>query len=376
MCNGVAVSVTSFARALTEMGHRVTIFTVHHPDQQEEEAGVYRFPSVTLPTRARYPLAIPIAPSDARRILEEQHFDVIHSHSLMLMGHIAQIYQHRLQVPLVFTYHTLIEEYVHYIPLPQAMMKHSAVSISRDYSNTADHVITPATHVAERLRRYQVTKPITVIPTGIELDVIDAVPAGSIRVQYAIPPAAPLLAYVGRIAREKNIPRLLGAFRLVLQHEPAAHLLLIGGGPLEGEIKAMIGDLGLTSHVHMTGFVPRTQVIQGMREANLFLFASKTETQGLVLGEAMACNLPVVAVEADAPGEIVTPMNEGMLTPDEDEPFADAVLSLLANPSQRVEMGRQARQRAESLSVLRCTERLVDVYRQVIAERDESAKAS
>lgn len=374
MRNGVVVSVSSFARMLEEMGHRVTIFTVHHPGQQEQEEGVFRFPSIMLPTRAQYPLVIPIAPSDARKRLTEQHFDVIHSNSLMLMGHVALTYHRRRHIPLVFTYHTLIEEYTHYIPLPQAMVRQQAINISRDYSNLADHIVTPATHVAELLRRYGVTKPITPIPTGIEIDLIDAVPSGEIRKQYAIPAGVPLLAYSGRFAREKNIARLLSAFRLVLQYEPDAHLLLVGGGPIEDDIRALVDVLGIAHRTRITGFVRREQVIQCVRAADLFIFASQTETQGLVISEAMACGIPVVAVAAAAANEIITPDHEGLLTCDEDAPFAEAIVTLLQDTALRTRMGCQARLRAESLSAQRCTEKLLAVYQQVIRENTRQAR--
>ncbi len=371
MLNGVAVSVSSFARILAEMGHAVTIFTVSHPDQHGQEDGVYRFPSVMLPSRARYPLAIPIAPGDARSLLQEQHFDVIHSNSLMLMGYVAKIYHRRWHIPLVFTYHTLLEEYTHYIPLPQTLLRQRAIELSRRYANTADHVITPAAHVAERLRRYHVTRPITVIPTGIDLEVIDAASASDFRERFAIPPGTPLLLYVGRLAREKNIARLLGSFRLVQLQEPNAHLVLLGGGMLEMEIRAQIEEMHLAHRVRMTGYLPRDTVLQGLHAADIFVFASKSETQGLAIGEAMACGLPVVAVASEAAAEIITPQHEGLLTMDADESFADAILSLLRDTTLRKHMGRQARKSAEGLSARRCTERLVGVYRQVIANKEK-----
>lgn len=374
MRNGVVVSVTSFARELMAMGHRVTIFTVHHPDQANDEEGVYRFPSITLPMRARYPIAIPMAPVDARKCLDEQHFDIIHSNSLMLMGHVALFYHHRRNVPLVFTYHTLIEEYAHYIPLPEPMVRWRAICISRDYSNSVNHVITPAAHVAERLRRYEVNTPISVIPTGIDIEFLDSVPPGNIRDIYNIPAGVPLLVYAGRMAKEKNLSRLLNAFHLVLQREPDAHLLFIGGGPLEDDLRLMIDDLCIAHRTRLTGFVDREHLIQGVREADLFVFASKTETQGLVIGEAMACGVPVVAVAAEAPGEIISPGCEGLLTADEDEPFAEAILTLLHDAPLRAQMSRQARIHAESLSAQRCTERLVAVYQQVITEKMQETR--
>ncbi|MHB9025036.1 MAG: glycosyltransferase, partial [Armatimonadota bacterium] len=240
MRSGVVIAVESISRTLRAMGHEVTIFTSRHPDVQAPEQGVIYFPAVMLPSCARYPLAIPLATGKARRMLLESHFDVIHSHSPMILGHVAQYYHRHRGIPLVFTYHTLIEEYTHYIPLPQTWLRRSAIALSRHYCNAADHVIAPSEHVRNRLLRYRVEKPITIIPTGVDLAMLDATPAGTFRQAYGIPTTAPLLCYAGRLAREKNLLRLVQAFRLVHAVESEAHLLLIGGGPLVPALTAMI----------------------------------------------------------------------------------------------------------------------------------------
>jgi len=366
MRNGVVVSVASFTRRLTELGHRVTIFTARHPDQAGPEEGIFRFPSITFPTRARYPVAIPLAVGSARRALAEMPFDVVHSNSPMTMGHAALAYARRRRLPLVFTYHTLIEEYAHYIPLPQSWVRSWARHVSRSYGNEADRVITPSEHAAARLRDYGVTRPITVVPTGIDLELVDAAPPADIRGQYGIPAGVPLLVYAGRLAREKNIPRMLGAFRRVLGVEPDVHLLIIGGGPFDLGTLALAKELGIDHRLRVTGLVDHAVVMQGLREADLFVFASQTETQGLVIGEAMACGKAVAAVASPAAREIITDGQEGLLVEDADAPFAEGMLALLHNPALRDEMGRRARRRAESLSIPRCTEKLLELYRQVI----------
>lgn len=362
MRNGVVVSVDSFTRKLTEMGHEVTIFTARHPDQKTDEIGVYRVASVTFPTRARYPLAIPHALGKERKMMRSHHFDLIHTHTCMSMGQIALRLHRQRKIPLVFTYHTLMEEYAHYVPLPQPWVRRGAISISREFSNSCDHIITPTEHVASRLRRYRVTKPITVIPTGIDIDMFDDLEKIDIRSLYNIPRNVPLLSYAGRVAKEKNIPRLLSAFREVLKKEPDAHLLIVGGGPDEHTIRHLCDKLDITHRTRMTGFVPRELLMQALYATDIFVFASKTETQGLVLGEAMSCNIPVVAVDADATKELIETGKEGLLVADNDTEFATAVLSLIANPPLQQEMGHNARLRAESISASRCSERLLEVY--------------
>lgn len=362
MRNGVVISVSSFARKLAEMGHEVTIFTVKHPDQKNDEIGVYRVPSITFPTRARYPLAIPLAFGEARKMMYQHHFDIIHTNSCMSMGQLALRLHIGRKIPLVFTYHTLMEEYSHYVPLPQPLVKKGARNISREYSNCCDHIITPTEHVASRLRRYQVTKPITVIPTGIDIDLLDDIEQIDIRSLYNIPQHVPLLSYAGRVAKEKNMPRLLGAFREVLKKQPDAHLLIIGGGPDENKVRHMCDTLGITHRTRMTGFVPRERLMQALHGTDIFIFASQTETQGLVLGEAMSCRIPVVAVNSDAATEMIENGKEGILVANNDQEFAHAILSLIANPQLRQEMGYNARLRVETISATRCTEKLLEVY--------------
>ena len=149
-----------------------------------------------------------------------------------------------------------MEEYAHYVPLPQRWVRKGAINISREYSNSCDHIITPTTHVAERLRRYQVTKPITVIPTGIDIDLLDNIEEIDIRALYNIPSDVPLLSYAGRVAKEKNMPRLIGAFREVLKKEPDAHLLIIGGGPDEAAVRHLCDTFAITHRSTNDWFCP------------------------------------------------------------------------------------------------------------------------
>jgi 1,2-diacylglycerol 3-alpha-glucosyltransferase len=368
MRNGVVVSISSFTRMLQEMGHEVTIFTARHPDQNGEDSNnIIRFPSITFPIKVKYPIPIPLATREARERLRGGRFDVIHTHAPMMLGHFAMAYRLRSHLPLVFTYHTMIEDYTHYVPLPQGWSRRRAIDLSRIYCNASDHVIAPTPAVEKRLRQYRVNSPISVIPTGIDIDIIDHVQPGNFREQYNIPQDVPLLAYAGRIAKEKNIPRLLSSFREIVKKEPDTHMLLIGGGPYDTEVQKYITENNLDSRVKMTGFVPREQLIAGLKEADLFVFASVTETQGLVIGEAMACNLPTVAVTADATMDLIDNGCEGLLTSDNDGEIADAAIELIRNKNKAAEMGVAARARVETISARKCTERLIDIYHRVIS---------
>ena len=159
----------------------------------------------------------------------------------------------------------------------------------------------------------------------------------------------------------------------MLRSEPDAHLLLLGGGPYESYIREKVNEYGIASRTRMkTGYVSREDIVQGLREADMFMFASQTETQGLVLGEAMSCGIPVVVVDADATREFVDSGREGFIVPDADGPFAEAVVSLIRDEARRKAMGQLARNRVEQISAARCTERLVDVYNSVLERHAHS----
>lgn len=371
MRNGVVTAVSSLAHTLRAMGHEVTICTAHHPDEATAgEDGVIRFPSLMLPSKARYPLAMPFAPKEKREFLLRKPFDILHSHTMLGMGCAALAYHWRRGIPLVFTYHTMVESYTHYFPLPQEWVRQRAAWVTHMYCNTVDHIITPSRFVADLLRKNRVRKPITPIPTGIDIVAMNQVPAGSIRAQYAIPEDYPLLAYAGRMAKEKNIGRIVNAFTEVVQVEPNAHLLLIGGGPAERKIRALLERRHLSSRSRITGYVSHEHVVQCLRESNIFVFASHSETQGLVIGEAMACGLPVVSIEAGAQRELITSGEEGFLVPDADEPFATAILRLIRDPEIRRCMGHKARQRSSGLTAQHCAEQHLDVYYRSMASLD------
>jgi 1,2-diacylglycerol 3-alpha-glucosyltransferase len=367
MLNGVVTSVVTFAEQLRRLGFEIYIIAPGHPQAPAHEDHVIRFPYIRPPYGPLYPLAMPWAAPRLRARVARIEFDLIHSNSLFMMGRLAMRIARRQGVPLCFTYHTLIESYVHYVRLPAVMVRWAARRVSRQYANRVDRVVVPSHKGAEVLRRYGVARPIEVIPTGIDLSFARPEHLRPIRGELGVPAGAPMLVYAGRLAREKNIEFLLEAFALVHRRRPEAWLLLVGGGPLADECRALAVALGIESRVRFAGYVPHADVFRACAEANAFLFASHTETQGLVVAEAMSVGAPCVACSDPAVEDVVQHEYNGLIVNDDREQFAAAVVRLLDDRALRDRLGENARKTAASLSAEVCAARLAAVYRELMA---------
>jgi 1,2-diacylglycerol 3-alpha-glucosyltransferase len=252
--NGVSTAVSTLAVALRPR-HEVTIYAPRFPGYKDPDGlDVRRFPSYPAPGHRGYPLALPAS----RALFREfrlREYDVIHTHSPFTLGQVGRWLAARHRIPFVTTYHTLYVEYVHYgriVPLPvgRAILQR----LSRDYCNAADLVTVPTEPIREVLRGYGVTRPIHVAPTGTPFDPPPAIDPDFPRRALGIPSGAQIILYAGRLAREKNLPLLFRAFGRVAQAEPAAHLLIAGGGPAEPEARAMASIPELKGRVTFAGF--------------------------------------------------------------------------------------------------------------------------
>ncbi len=368
--NGVVVAVATLRQELLRLGHEVYLFAPAYPGQKDTEPYLFRFPSISLPTNPRYPLGIPCFPRSLRRRLQAFAPEVIHSHSLFGMGWAAARTSRRLKIPLILTYHTLLEAYSHYIPLPQPLVRRLARGLSRRFAERADSVIAPGPAALQALRSYGVKTPIEVIPTGADLSLAEEGTRPADLSRWGIPAGPPVIAFAGRIAKEKNLELLVDAFRLVLQEVPNAQVLFIGGGPWQKGIAQFAEERGLSESVHFTGMLPRQEVFHALSHAQIFAFPSLTDTQGIVVLEAMACGLPAVAVESGAVAEILRNKTEGLVVDPRPEPFAQALLTLLQDEPTRREMGQKARQRAQEFSSANCARRVVALYRRAVKGND------
>jgi 1,2-diacylglycerol 3-alpha-glucosyltransferase len=361
---GVTISVETLRRGLEARGHDVWVFAPRFPSGPREEPHVVRYPSVPAATYPEFSVAIPWSHAIGRRV-RDIAFDVFHAHHPFLLGPAALRHARRAHRPLVFTYHTRYEKYAHYIPLTTLLVERAAIRLSTRFANRADQVIAPAAVIRDELRARGVRTPIAVVPTGIELDRFRPGDRDAARRRLGVATSDPLVLYVGRLDREKSVRRLLHAFDRIAGTVPSARLVLVGHGTEAAALRVVAASLPVAARITFVGVRPHPTVVDWYQAADLFLFASETETQGLVLAEAAACGLPAVAVSAPGSDEVVRDGESGLVVKSDATALAEAAIRLLVDPARRAAMGARARTLAErGFSVDTMIERTLALYRE------------
>ena len=368
--SGVVRAVESTARGLRACGNRVFVFAPAYAGHADTDPDVLRFPSIAPPGHADFPLAVPYSAAHLRTI-RGLGLDVVHSHSPFLLGGLGVWVARTLKLPLVFTYHTLYAEYAHYAPVVGELTRPFVVAYTTAYCNRCDRVLVSVPSLASVLRSYGVRPRIEVVPSvGIDPDEYVGPAPAAVRAWFRIPDGAPLLVYVGRLAREKGVPLLLEA---VAGLPPDVRLLLIGDGPERRELEAQAQRLGLAGRAVFAGQLDHPHVIDALFAADLFVFPSQTETLGLAVLEAMAAGRAVVAVRGGATAEIVRDGETGRVVTPDPAILRGAIAELLGDPDRRRAMGERARAVVAAYALPGVVEQLLAVYRDMLAGRHAPA---
>ncbi|WP_269532301.1 glycosyltransferase [Chitinimonas sp. BJYL2] len=367
--NGVSTSIRTFRQSLAEIGVTVDLIAPAYPGAVEED-GVYRVPSRYLAfdpedrmmRRSEIDALLPV--------LRGQAYQLVHIQTPFIAHYAGLALARALGVPVVTTYHTFFEEYLHHYAriVPRGWTRALARRFSRGQCNATAGVVAPSTAMRDALRSYGVTVPIEVIPTGIPLAEFDHGDGEAFRQAHAIPLNAEVALYVGRVAHEKNIDLLLHMAVAVAAARPDFLLMIAGEGPALPHLKALAEQLGLTGRVRFVGYLDRARaLVDCYRAADVFVFGSTTETQGLVLLEAMALGVPVVAIAAMGARDILLPEQGCLCAPIDAAGFALVVQHLLADAELRAGKAVEARAYALSWSAPATAERMASFYRQVLA---------
>jgi len=364
--SGVVRSIELFSREFINRGHEVYIFGPDYPLlNPPKEEGVFRFFSVPAPTIPEFSLPIPIS-LQFSPFIKKVGLDIIHVHSPFLLGSLGARAARRHKLPLVFTFHTLYDQYVHYIPLGENTSRQVVQNIARDFCNRCNMVIAPSQLVVNYLQRIGVEAPLTNIPTGIDLSEFNNLDHNWLRDNYGLSKTDKVLLFVGRLGKEKNVAFLLKAFEIVLNRHPQTILVLVGSGPQENNLRKMARQMGIDNRLIFTGVLPRSSIVHCYASADLFVFPSVTDTQGLVIGEAKATGLPVVAIRAFGPAENIVHGEDGLLTDPSLPSFTNAILELLDDQEMFGRMSKKALKNVKSISSAQCAENMLSVYRDLI----------
>ena len=366
-CGGVTISVETLRRGLEACGHEAWVFGPRLTGAEDASVKVVRYPSIPVATYPEFALAVPYS-RRIERLVSALAFDVIHAHHPFLLGPAARRLARRTRRPLIFTYHTRYEKYAHYVPLPLRLVQAAALRISAGFAARADAVLAPSAVIRDELHARGVRAPIAVVPTGVDLERFRPGDREAARRSLGVGQGEPLVLYVGRLDREKSVDRVLGAFERVASTIPAARLVLVGQGTEAQRLWRTAASLPVAERIQFLGLRPHDSLAECYQAADVFLFASETETQGLVLAEAAACGLPAVAVDAPGCDEVVRDGDTGILTKGNSAALAEAVIGLLLDPERRRAMARRAREVAEHLFDVKLQiDRTMAVYADAVA---------
>lgn len=362
--NGVVISIETFKKELQKLGHRVYIFTPEIPGYQDIEEGIFRFFSLPYPVRIEYRLTLPL-PLKIFKEFKNLKIDIIHSQHPFFTGKIALSLAKKENIPLVFTYHTQYDKYTHYVPLPQNILKKLVIVWVKNYCNQCDLIISPSERIKEMIKSYNVKKPVEVVPTGINLKEFENLDREKVRKAYNISENEKVLVFAGRLAKEKNIEFLLEIFKMISLELSDIWFLIVGGGPEEENLKNLARKMNI-KNVIFTGYLPKLQVFNCFSAADIFVFSSLTETQGLVLLEAMASYLVPVVLKGPGVEEVITEGVDGFLCPPDKNYFKEKIIKLILDKNLYYKMSQAARKKAEKFSSASLAKKLENIYKSLL----------
>ncbi len=373
MLGGVARSVSWFSEAFRAKGHRVLVvaptFASSSSEPPEDEPGVVRVPAIQNFNGSDFSVRLPI-PGMLTTSIEAFKPQLVHSHHPFLLGETALRVAAQWNIPIVFTHHTMYEQYTHYVPGDSPAMKRFAIRLATEYANLCDHVIAPCESIARILKERGVETQISAIPTGIDQARFARGNGNRARRKHRIPQRGFVVGHVGRLAEEKNLPYLAQAVAKFMHECPQTFFLVVGCGPASETIQTICAEAGVEDRLRLTGSLDGIELADAYRSMNVFAFASKSETQGMVLAEAMTAGAPVIALDAPGTREVLQDGENGYLLPENatDQEFAAALTRFYQTPStQRVKYRLAARRTARDFTMPKCAEKVLALYSQMIA---------
>jgi 1,2-diacylglycerol 3-alpha-glucosyltransferase len=383
---GVTQSVESFRRQLEKNGHSVFIFAPNYKNYKDKNPRVFRYPALDIEFKIKFPLAIPYS-RRIDKILEHLKIDIIHSQHPNLLGTAAMKWARKKNIPLVFTWHTLYDQYAHFVPfLPAKMVANYIIKKAVRYANDCDFVITPTESVKKIIQNWEVTnKNIETVSSGVDEENFVNPNGKIIRDKHGIKDDEVLLLLVSRLTKEKNVEFILDSLIPLLKRCRGVHpikcaegvptksgfnrvkFLITGGGDLVPKLKKTVADNNLDDKIIFEDVVGRRGIKNYYAAGDIFVYASKSETQGMIITEAMYCGLPIVAVDATGVSDLVENNVNGVLVSEDKNNFAEAVGKLIQNKNLREELSNAGAEMArEKYTDEACTGKLIDVYKNAI----------
>jgi 1,2-diacylglycerol 3-alpha-glucosyltransferase len=378
---GVARAVQTLLEDQRRAHHRVLVVApefAEGPAPGRIERSVERIPAITHFNDSDFSVRLPIAAAMSDR-LANFRADLLHAHHPFLLGDTALREAASRQVPIIFTHHTLYERYTHYLPFDSEAVQGFAAELATRFANRCSAVIAPSASVRDLIVERGVTVPVHVVPTGVDTRQLARGDGARARRRLGIPADAAVIGHLGRLAEEKNLPFLADAVGRVLAEAPNVWCLIVGDGPAREAVEKALSAAGdaVRQRVVLAGKMTGTRLHDACAAMDVFAFASHTETQGLVLAEAMAAGVPVVALDASGVREVVRDHENGRLLPADADAgtFAAALKDAVAQPEQLKRWQEGARQTAATYDRSVTAQTLLQVYAEAV-ERHRSSAAN
>ena len=360
--SGVVTAVEALAQGLQKKGVKVQLFVPAYPGFCGDETGnIFRFQAIK--TKVDFPLAFPFS-KKGFKLFSFFKPDIVHCNHPYLLGRTGALWAKKLGCPTVATLHTNYVEYLHYIPLPFSITRRLAIWALKDFTSKCSHIITPAETARQRLVSYGITTPITVIPNAVNIEEFEGKSPKLVRQKYAISNEDIVLIFVGRLALEKNVLFLLKILRAI--PEDSVKLMLVGGGPQEEELKKFAKENNLEHRCIFTGAIPHKDISLYYAACDIFVSASTTEVHPIVLIEAMASKLPVIAFDSPGYKDTIRDGEDGILTKPDFDDFLVNLKELIHNPALRQNLAHNAKIRSQQYSISTYIDRVINLYQEVI----------
>jgi len=364
---GVARSIETFRYEFEKQGHSVFIFAPRLKGYQDKNPNVFRYPSLDINIKFRFPLAIPYF-QKMDKIIEKLDLDIIHAQHPNLLGIAARKWSKRKKIPLIFTWHTLYDKYTNFVPfIPARISAGYIIKKAVKFANEADMVITPTNSIIPILKKWGVrNKNITPIATGVLKKEFDNSDGDKIRKKYKIKKDDIVLITVSRLTPEKNVEFILQSVKDILKRDDIK-LMIVGGGYLTPELKYFCKQAKIKNEVIFCGEIERKEIKNYYASGDIFVYGSKSETQGMTVTEAMYMGLPIVAVKATGINNLVLNDSNGFLMRENKQAFAQAVEKLIADKNLRQKFGKTSQKNIQDQFTSEvCAQKMLAIYEKAI----------
>lgn len=363
--NGVATSVYALKESLNKIGHQTYVVAPKFPKFKDTETDVFRLKSLRIYKNPELRLSYMFPDRIFQRVLKVD-FDIIHGFSGGAIPSLGLALAKFKRKPYVFTYNTRLTEYTHYFLGGKLIRPKAVEKIVELYCNVCDYVIAPADYVKDELIEFGVKKPIAVIPNGVDTNQFRPGKSDFIKEKFGLKADDKILLYVGRVAKEKSIDFLIRSFVEVSKKNKNVYFAIVGDGQEKESLEKLAKKLGVESKVFFLGFVPHDKLVDVYNSADIFIFASTTETQGLVILEAMASGLPVIAVKDRVFSEFIETGVDAFIVENDQNLFADKINLVLADSLLKKEITGNARKKAEIFSLEKIALKFEALYKELI----------